>query len=95
MSTISKRIHKVFVFLDPIQYRIGTNPFVPGRNWNEKEHFYLLLEKLERKEMFLFTPRTKLDRRNVYIYSRMKMEQKEHFFLLQAKVEGKRINLSV
>ncbi len=56
MSTISKRIHKVFVFLDSFRYRIGTNPFAPGRNWNEKERFYSLQEKFERKKQFYLLP---------------------------------------
>jgi hypothetical protein len=55
-----ERIHKVFVFLDLFRYQIGTNLFAPGRNWNEKERFYSLQEKLEQKGTFLFTPKDKI-----------------------------------
>ncbi len=81
MSTISKRIHKVFVFLDSIRYPIGTNPFAPGRNWNEKERFYSLQEKFERKK-------------NSSICSQDKIGTKEHFYLLQDE-NGTKRNISI
>ncbi len=81
MSTISKRIQKVFIFLYLFWYRIGTNPFVPDRNRNKEERLHLLLEKLERKRTFLFVPGW--------------TNKKEHLYLLQAKVEQKGINPSV
>jgi hypothetical protein len=34
-------------FLALLRYRIGTNPLAPDRNWNKKEHFCSLQEKLE------------------------------------------------
>ncbi len=87
MSTISKWIHKVFVFLDSFRYRIRTNPFAPGRNWKERNLSLFSREKLERKgqnwkeRTFLFAPEWKWNKR-------------EHFYLLQAKVERKGINPS-
>jgi hypothetical protein len=69
-------LEQIFLF----QIEIGTKRNVSN----------LLQEILERKGTFLFTSRTKLERRNVSIFSRIKMEQKGTLLFSPGKSGTKR-----
>ncbi len=70
------KYHAFIFYMRPPRWRYGTL-FALGKNWNEKG-------------TFLFIPRKKFERRNLYICSRMKIEQKGTFLFASGKSGTKR-----